>query len=296
MTSLLVIVLGLVAGFGGSRLLRRPSSSAGAASVARTVGSAVGTRRGLDLPHLQRSTLSEMMRHVAARGGVTTVPATFRVRLHPTDHETVQQAPGFFVQGLEQALAAAAADHGWVMPARLKIELADDPSRPQGAPTVDAVAPAIAPSAAPPAGASAGPATGAPRLERDDGKPPAPLSGVETTIGRNPECGVQIDDSRVSRQHAKVTRSGAGFAVIDSGSSNGTRLNGNAIAAHVPTPLRDGDRLGIGPVELVFRAGAPDGSLVADGEPGHYQRYLDEAQRRSISQEYFPDGGTGGPR
>ena len=258
---LLAVLVGVVAGFGGARVLRRPSRTAGAASVGRSVGSAVGTRRDLDLPRLQRSVLSEMMRHVVTRGGVTVVPAAYTVRLHPDDHETVQQAPGFFVQGLEQALAAAGRDHGWPVPTRLRIDLQADPSRKPGAPAVDAPEPAAAPIpppvAAPPAVVVAAPAAVGPRLERSDGEPPHPLVADTTTLGRGSDRSVRIHDNRASRQHATIARTGGAFTLTDDGSSNGTRLNEAPLPAHVPTVLADGDRIGIGPVVFVFRVGTP---------------------------------------
>ena len=111
-----------------------PPPRPGAASVGRSVGGAVGTRRELDLPHLQRSVLSEMLRHVRPERGRAAVPPEFRVRLHPDDKATVDQAPGFFRQGLEEALAKAGREHGWDVPARVRIELEADPARRRGVP------------------------------------------------------------------------------------------------------------------------------------------------------------------
>src|SRR4051812_27452050 len=121
--TVLTVLVGVLAGFAGARVLRRPASSAGAASIGRSVGGAIGSRRDLDLPHLQRSTLSEMLRHVRPERGAAAVPGEFRVRLHPEDKATVDQAPGFFRQGLEQALTQAGDEHGWTMPPRLRIDI-----------------------------------------------------------------------------------------------------------------------------------------------------------------------------
>lgn len=269
-SQLLVVVAGLLLGFGGARVLRRPASTAGAASVARSVGGVVGSRRGLDLPHLQRSVLSEMMRHVVGRGGAPTVPAAYRVRLHPADHATVAAAPGFFTQGLEQAMAAAGHDHGWTVPDRFRIQLDIDPSRRPGAPGVEVLdGPAAAGSAAPPGDRvarptapvrSTAPATparpAAARVERSDrpGETVA-LTGDVVTIGRGPDRTIRIDDSRASRQHASLRSQGGVWTVTDDGSSNGTRVNGVELTAGRPQVLADGDRIGVGPVTLVFRTG-----------------------------------------
>ena len=258
MLTLVAVLVGLLAGFGGARILRRPAATASAASVGRSVGGAVGTRRELDLPHLQRSVLSEMLRHVRPeRGRAAAVPSEYRVRLHPDDKATVDQAPGFFRQGLEEALAKAGREHGWDVPERVRIDLEADPSRRRGAPAVDARAPlaaapepAPAPAPAPPPAPVAS-AAGA-RLVRADG-PDHPLADP-TTIGRGPDRDIQVDDNRVSRRHAVVRRDGDRWTITDEGSSNGTRRNGSRIAPTAPVPLSDGDEIGIGPVTFTFRS------------------------------------------
>jgi hypothetical protein len=244
---LAVVLVGVLAGFTGARILRRPASTAGAASMARSVGGTLGARRELDLPHLQRVALSEMLRHV--RGG--SVPGEFRVRLHPDDKATVDQAPGFFRQGLEEALAKAGRDHGWDVPSHVRIELDADPGRPRGAPAVDARAPHPPSGPAPPPAPepSAAPA----RLVRGDGTEHA--LGPVTTIGRGPDRDIRIDDTRVSRNHAVVRRDGEHWTLTDEGSSNGTRRNGSRVTATTPVRLADGDEIGIGPVTFTFRSG-----------------------------------------
>jgi hypothetical protein len=248
--TLVAVLVGVLAGFAGARVLRRPASTAGAASMARSVGGAIGSRRELDLPQLQRSALSEMLRHVRPERGETAVPSQFRIRLHPDDKATVDQAPGFFRQGLEQALAKAGAEHGWKVPSRVRIEIEADPGRRPGAPAVDArgATPAPAPAAAVPAAPRA-------RLERSDG--PDHVLGAVTTVGRGPDQEIVVDDSRVSRRHAVIRFDGGHWTVTDEGSSNGTRRNGTRLTATTPVRLADGDEIGVGPVTFTFRAGAP---------------------------------------
>ncbi|MFK8114926.1 MAG: SpoIIE family protein phosphatase [Rubripirellula sp.] len=72
----------------------------------------------------------------------------------------------------------------------------------------------------------------------------------ETTIGRHPECSIVVDAGAVSRYHAKVAKKSNGFVVEDSGSRNGTFLNGQLLTG--PQFLREGDRIRISEVELVF--------------------------------------------
>jgi Protein of unknown function (DUF3662)/Inner membrane component of T3SS, cytoplasmic domain len=78
-----------------------------------------------------------------------------------------------------------------------------------------------------------------------------PLSAV-TVIGRLPECEVTLDDPSVSRKHARITRQGDRWMVEDLGSTNGMRINGTQIGQ---SELRDGDRLELGTVKLMFSTG-----------------------------------------
>ncbi len=63
----------------------------------------------------------------------------------------------------------------------------------------------------------------------------------EQTLGRSPDCGITIEDSRVSRNHAKIKVEGERVTVEDLGSANGTLVNGQRIAA--VTQLSNGDTL-----------------------------------------------------
>jgi pSer/pThr/pTyr-binding forkhead associated (FHA) protein len=76
------------------------------------------------------------------------------------------------------------------------------------------------------------------------------LAAQETTIGRDASCSVSIDDDLVSRTHAVFRRHDGFVEATDLGSRNGTRVNG--VAIREPTRLRHGDRIRIGPRELVF--------------------------------------------
>src|SRR5438105_1974547 len=73
------------------------------------------------------------------------------------------------------------------------------------------------------------------------------LPGPVVRIGRDPACEVPLageHGSAVSRQHAQVTLSAEGATITDTGSSNGTLLNGSLIESAVP--LRAGDRIQLG--------------------------------------------------
>jgi DNA-binding winged helix-turn-helix (wHTH) protein len=80
------------------------------------------------------------------------------------------------------------------------------------------------------------------------------LAEGDNVIGRDPQCGVWLDASGVSRQHARihVDAKRQQAALADLGSTNGTFLRGTPVAGQAE--LADGDVIAIGPVELTFRA------------------------------------------
>jgi len=76
------------------------------------------------------------------------------------------------------------------------------------------------------------------------------LVGDEVIIGRSPENPISIADTSMSRRHAVIRRSGAGWAISDLGSGNGTMLNGAEIADEAP--LSPNDVISVGDSELTF--------------------------------------------
>ena len=74
------------------------------------------------------------------------------------------------------------------------------------------------------------------------------ISEIETTIGRESANDVVLNDSSVSRRHAKIIFNGCDFAVVDQGSMNGVAVNGVKITG--PAVIKDGDKLSLGGVLL----------------------------------------------
>ena len=75
-------------------------------------------------------------------------------------------------------------------------------------------------------------------------------------IGSDPDCQVRLDGlPRVSRRHCSIHFNPAidAFALADLYSTDGTFLNGRKIGS-LDVPLRDGDKIAVGPVEFVFRS------------------------------------------
>jgi pSer/pThr/pTyr-binding forkhead associated (FHA) protein len=75
------------------------------------------------------------------------------------------------------------------------------------------------------------------------------LEGPITHIGRGFSCEVCLDDQRVSRRHAIITRRQHTTRILDDRSSNGTYLNGRRISE---AELHDGDVIVLGGVILGY--------------------------------------------
>lgn len=69
------------------------------------------------------------------------------------------------------------------------------------------------------------------------------------TIGRNPESDIFLDDVTVSRKHAVLKKVGKDFRIKDSGSLNGSYINGEIVE---DATLKDGDRIQIGKYIFLF--------------------------------------------
>ncbi|RJP64266.1 MAG: GGDEF domain-containing protein [Candidatus Abyssobacteria bacterium SURF_17] len=112
------------------------------------------------------------------------------------------------------------------------------------------------------------------------------LARGETTIGRDEDCTIRLNDGRASRKHAKVVgdpggKSGPHFRVIDLDSTNGTFLNDQQIKE---AELSEGDRIRIG--YTVFKYAIRD---IAEIEYGDkiYRMATTDALTRLLSRDYF---------
>jgi pSer/pThr/pTyr-binding forkhead associated (FHA) protein len=238
-------VAGLLVGFVGSRVLRRSGGLGGA---------------GRSAPELQRACFDAAVRHVQRDGaGHQVLPASFRLSMHPDDVATVDDARGWFIDGLASALADAAATNGWLVASPIEIDLVPDAQRRRGAPIALALqAPQRARTPTKRA-ATRSPSAGSGRAEagltlvRVDTGVRLAVVGEHATVGRASTCDLTIDDKRVSRHHATLRRGSTGWTVTDEASANGTSVNGRRIDPRTPTAVAPGDTVGLGPIGLVLR-------------------------------------------
>ena len=78
--------------------------------------------------------------------------------------------------------------------------------------------------------------------------------GAETVVGRATDVEIPVEDAGASRRHCRVRMQGQFWVLEDLGSRNGTYVNGKR--AEQAVPLREGDVIRIGTVELIFRGDA----------------------------------------
>jgi hypothetical protein len=71
-----------------------------------------------------------------------------------------------------------------------------------------------------------------------------------SVIGRGRDCDIVLDDAGVSRRHAQLSPTYAGWAIEDLGSTNGVRLNDEELRG--TRALHPGDRIEIGSTKIVF--------------------------------------------
>ena len=89
------------------------------------------------------------------------------------------------------------------------------------------------------------------------------FSSGELILGRAPDCQVVLKDFGISRQHAKLIADPGGVRIMDLGSKNGTKINGNLVTQ---APLREGDKFSLGSLEILFGKTA-EAKVAFDDEP-----------------------------
>ena len=76
-----------------------------------------------------------------------------------------------------------------------------------------------------------------------------PLAASVMLIGRDEDADIRVDEPLVSRAHARIERRGTSFFVLDLGSTNLTRVNGDPVHER---ELRDGDEVRFGRARCRF--------------------------------------------
>jgi hypothetical protein len=89
--------------------------------------------------------------------------------------------------------------------------------------------------------------------------------GDVTTVGRDRDNDIVLDDNGISGRHLRVRRENHDFTLTDQATTNGTLVNGNDIVRHT---LQDGDLVKIGSTTLLFMQVATDQQPAAGQQEG----------------------------
>ncbi len=116
----------------------------------------------------------------------------------------------------------------------------------------------------------------------------------KTTVGRDPEADVCIDDEAVSWHHLEIESRGGVLMATDLDSRNGTALNGEPLDR--PRRLRDGDVLTIGEYRLEVSDPVPGraGATVAASEPSVALSEEERATAAALVAPYRSEGAFAG--
>lgn len=196
---------------------------------------------------------AEDTQHITEDGVL--VPNVYRFHLNPKDLERFSSYGESLRKELALVVSETAASRDWLLrgPVLVRLEASEEVAygmyelagRVEAVEGAEGAEGAEEPVAPTPAGngdrperelAVAGPST-----------QPTVLSGARLTIGRLASCDVVVDDPTVSREHAALVRRGRQWWVVDLGSTNGTRVNGQAAAEH---RVGRGDRIELGEAVL----------------------------------------------
>jgi pSer/pThr/pTyr-binding forkhead associated (FHA) protein len=118
--------------------------------------------------------------------------------------------------------------------------------------------------------------------------------GERTTVGRDPEAGVCIDDEAVSWHHLEIESRAGVLMATDLDSRNGTVLNGEPLDR--PRRLRDGDVLTIAAYRLEVGDPVPGraGGTVAVTEPSTALSEEERATAVALVAPYRSEGAFAG--
>ena len=229
---------------------------------------------------LARKLVKEMDEHRNVSVSRVYVPNEYTVYLSPADRTQFDGYEEALVGELEEYLAEHARRERYALldSPRVKVTTDDDLAIGEfgiatrlvaGEGEEAAVAPPELPVAQPAQTMIYRPPTAPDVPEVPDAPPPEPVREVVTltvagrkhevtapsvVLGRSRDADIRIADVNVSRRHAELRQEGAGYWIVDLGSTNGLELNGKRTDR---SRVRDGDRIVIGSTEIVFGRALP---------------------------------------
>ena len=223
---------------------------------------------------LQRRVERAMESERTRDGDRTIVPDTYAVHLAEPDLQALRAAHPSLAADLADAALAFARSHGYTLGQRPTVGLVVDPSieagdirvvgsiarsaeRPQsaageeverGRPAPQDTAVFVVPEVDSPKATL--------REIRPDGSSRSfVVDGRPMTIGRAPDNGLVLGDTRASRHHARLYGRRGALLIADLGSTNGSWVNDRRVEE---MPLGEGDRIRIGDTVLVVESMSDD--------------------------------------
>ncbi len=167
------------------------------------------------------------------------VPNSFEFHISPRDHNAFAEIEDALVTELAEAAREHAREEGYHFMGPVSVSLLVDEASKPGRFTIAS------------AMRESGGGVGAGTLVMPSGER-LPLKGRVVTVGRMAESSIRLDDPNVSRSHAEFHAQGTSFAIVDLGSTNGTKVNGVRIEGeHL---LKDGDIVSFGATHIRFEA------------------------------------------
>ncbi len=170
--------------------------------------------------------------------GRALAPNRFVIRISEEDHQRFAEFEKSLIAELAATVRGYAAQENLSFIGRVSVELQADPTIRVGMfrlhPSYDERLPEVEPDG---------------WLEGHDGVRYRLKNGV-MSIGRMSTGDIVLSDPNVSRRHAELHPLGDTYQLVDLGSTNGCKVNGQRIERQV---LVDGDELTFGPVTLRFR-------------------------------------------
>lgn len=213
-----------------------------------------------------------MLAQQRASMGTAIVPNVYIVTLHPKDFAQFADYRGGLARQMEAWLAQVATERNLSVVDRIRVSINEDATATRRNPGVTA---SISDSRTlpddrahwrtpPPAQA-----TSVYRVESPESRRSASLRAIDgvhkgrtfivppgtTSVGRAPENDIVLDSPDVSRRHARIECNRNGIRVHDLNSTNGTRVNGEAIRI---SDVEERDELSFGGQRLVIEIHATD--------------------------------------
>src|SRR5262245_40115886 len=109
----------------------------------------------------------------------------------------------------------------------------------------------------------------------------------ETFIGRGQNATIRLNDDGISRRHARIVQQHGTVVIEDLKSSNGTSVNGVAVANQQLHRLQDGDKISLGSTTILrFTYGD---QLDTDFQQQMYDAALRDGLTKAFNRKYFLD-------